>query len=111
MGAYNLNTEQMIRTYKRNMLGTAEGKFTKEAAALGHVGWRVQSHSQSTALGKIFTITVVYVRDAQGVQQPEQDGEMPDGLTKPQQAAWFKERGMGFKEQIRYYKEHPEKRR
>jgi hypothetical protein len=54
-------SQQMIRVYKRGPLGSAEGKFAKDASKLAKEGWRVQSHSQSTTLGKIFTITVVYV--------------------------------------------------
>jgi hypothetical protein len=37
--------EQLIRTYKRNLLGKAENKFAKDAAKLARVGWRVQKRS------------------------------------------------------------------
>jgi len=57
--------QQLIRTYKGVLAGSAEKKFQKDAAKLAQEGWRVQTmNSTAAALNprNIISVMVVYVR-------------------------------------------------
>jgi len=57
--------QQLIRTYKAGVGGTAEKKFEKDAAKLAQEGWRIQNVNSTPnpfAPTRALTIMVVYVR-------------------------------------------------
>lgn len=95
--------------------------YAKDAEKMTQQGWTVQNsldHQQNRSVaGKLFVPGGLFTKGKsqivvtwQRAQQPGQENQMPDGLSLKQKNQWFNERGMGFKEQIQYYKDHPEKR-